>query len=105
VIYTLTAFQFGFFPATAFPIGAEELDRAVLLAETELSGVPTPFVTPEDILLAKLHWFQAGSGISEMQWRDIQGLVRSRRASLDQQYLEQGAQKLGVSELLQRAIR
>jgi hypothetical protein len=39
--------------ARAFPIGAEELDRPISLADTWLSKAPVKFVTPEDILLAK----------------------------------------------------
>jgi hypothetical protein len=40
VIYMPMAFKFDFFPASPFPLGA-------------------PFVTPEDILLPKPHWFRS----------------------------------------------
>ena len=83
-----TAFKFDFFPALAFPLGAEELDRAVFLEGSGLSESRTPFVTPEDIVLAKIYWFQAGGEVSTVQWRDITGIVRARRDSLDGRYLE-----------------
>jgi hypothetical protein len=105
VIYMPIAFKFDFFPADAFPLGSEELDRAVFLTGTGLSEAPAPFVTPEDILLAKLHWFRAGAEVSEVQWRDIQGIVRGCRATLDQRYLERGAEKLGLVDLLERTMR
>ena len=105
VIYMPMAFKFDFFPARAFPLGIDELDRAVLLTHSGLSEAPLPFVTPEDILLAKLHWFRAGGGVSEMQWRDILGIVRSRGATLDPKYLEQSAAKLDLLALLERALR
>ncbi len=89
VIYMPTAFKFDFFPAAAFRLGIEELDRAILLADTGLSEHPAPFVTAEDILLAKLDWFRAGGEVSEVQ-RDIQGIVRSRGKALDLDYLEMG---------------
>ncbi len=104
VIYMPMAFKFDFFPAGAFPIGMQELDRAVFLAVTGISESPTPFVTPEDILLAKLHWFKAGGEISEVQWRDIRGIVRACGASLDGRYLEQSAAKLGIVALLKKAL-
>jgi hypothetical protein len=103
VIYMPMAFKFDFFPAAAFPLGTEELDRAVLLDDNGLSEGPAPFVTPEDILLAKLHWYRLGGEASEVQWRDIQGIVRARGAILDRTYLEQGASRLGVSGLLAKA--
>ena len=104
VIYMPMAFKFDFFPAGAFPLGLQELDRAVFLEGSGLSQAPAPFVTPEDILLAKLHWFKAGGGISEVQWRDIRGIVRGSGASLDRGYLEQSAAKLGIAALLDRAL-
>ena len=105
VIYIPMAFKFDFFPAGAFPLGMEELDRAILLPDSGPSESPAPFVTPEDILLAKLHWYRAGGEVSEVQWRDIQGLVRATGPTLDRRYLEQGAGKLGIPELLERAMR
>ncbi len=104
VIYMPMAFKFDFFPARAFPLGIQELDRAVFLADTGLSDDPAPFVTPEDILLAKLHWFSAGGEISEVQWRDIRGIVRACGSSLDRGYLEPSAAKLGITALLDKAL-
>ncbi len=104
VIYMPMAFKFDFFSAAAFPLGTEELDRAVLLADNGLSESPAPFVTPEDILLAKLHWYRLGGEASEVQWRDIQGVVRGCRTALDGNYLEHGAARLGVSGLLAKAL-
>ena len=71
---------------------------------TGLSELPTPFVTPEDILLAKLHWFRAGGEVSEVQWRDIEGIVHNCSAMLDRDYLERSAAKLEVGILLRRAL-
>ena len=98
------AWKFDFFPASAFPLGAQELDRAVFLAGSGLSEAATPFVTAEDILLAKLHWFKIGGEVSEVQWRDIQGILRSCGSTLDHEYLEQSASKLGIMALLEKAL-
>jgi len=103
VIYIPALFKFDLFPADAFPLGAQELDRAILL-DSGLSNRPAPFVTPEDILLSKLHWYKAAGGVSEIQWRDIEGIVRARGGSLDRAYLERGASELDVRDLLDRAL-
>lgn len=104
VIYMPMAFKFDFFPASAFAIGKDELDRAVRLHGSGLSEAAVPFVTAEDILLAKLHWFRSGGEMSEVQWRDIEGIVRGCGATLDRGYLERGAVKVGVIDLLERAL-
>ncbi|HEU5021789.1 MAG TPA: hypothetical protein VFT60_07850 [Bryobacteraceae bacterium] len=52
------AFKFDLFPSVAYPLGAEELERSISLTNTELSSGAAPFVKPEDILLAKLHWYR-----------------------------------------------
>lgn len=99
-VWRSCSFKFDFFPARAFPLGIAELDRAVFLDGSGLSESTAPFVTPEDILLARLHWFRMGGEVSEMQWRDVQGIVRGRGG----EYLEEGARKLGILPLLARAL-
>lgn len=83
---------------------AEELDRAIYLSDTGLTKAPTPFVTPEDILLAKLSWFRSGGETSEVQWRDIRSVIRSCGYTLDRHYLHNAAIKLGVGDLLNKAL-
>jgi hypothetical protein len=104
VIYIPMAFKFDFFPAAAFTLGMEELDRAIYLSDTGLSRVPAPFVTPEDILLAKLYWFRSGNQVSEVQWRDIVGILRACASTLDRGYLNQGAARVEFSDLLDKAF-
>jgi hypothetical protein len=42
--------------------------------------------------------------VSEVQWRDIKGVVRACATTFDQNYLEQSAVKLGVCDLLNKAL-
>jgi hypothetical protein len=104
VIHAPTMLKFDLFPANAFTIGNEELDRAILVENSGLSKAPAWFVTPEDILLAKLHWFKLGGEVSEVQWRDIMGVVRSCAATLDREYLKRAALKLDLNSLLERSL-
>jgi hypothetical protein len=103
VIYMPAALKFDLFPARAYPMGLVELERAIQLGCPGLSLEPVPIVTPEDIVLAKLHWYKSGGGTSERQWRDIVGIVRA--VGLDTVYLQKGAGMLGVTALLEKVLR
>ena len=61
--------------------------------------------SPEDILLQKLHWFRLGGGTSERQWRDVVAIVLVQGSRLDRDYLSSVAERIGVTQLLQRAYR
>ncbi len=60
--------------------------------------------TAEDTVLAKLRWYSAGNETSSTQWRDVLGIMAVQRDSLDVPYLRAWAERLGVSDLLNRAI-
>ena len=63
------------------------------------------FYTPEDILLQKLRWYRMGNESSDRQWRDVVGIILVQSDRLDVAYLEHTAETLGLSDLLQRALR
>lgn len=63
---------------------------------------PLPVATTEDILLAKLRWYRLGGEESEVQRRDIRGLIALNGESLDGAYLERWARALDVADLLVR---
>ena len=58
----------------------------------------------EDTVLAKLAWYRRGGEVSEMQWRDVQGIIELRGNELDCDYLYRWAAALGISDLLERAL-
>jgi hypothetical protein len=58
---------------------------------------------PEDILLQKRRWFK-NREVSDRQWRDILGIVKTQAHSLDRVYLSQYAPALDVEQLLARAL-
>jgi hypothetical protein len=69
-------------------------------------GILTGYVTsPEDTILAKLEWYRMGGEVSDRQWRDILGVLKTRAGELDLEYLRQWAADLHVSDLLGRALK
>jgi hypothetical protein len=62
------------------------------------------FSSAEDIVLHKLLWYAEGGGVSDRHWYDLQGVLRLQVKTLDRDYLRLWADRLGVTELLQRAV-
>jgi len=60
--------------------------------------------TAEDTVLAKLRWFRSGNESSKNQWNDVLGIIAVVRDELDMDYMRSWAERLGVSDLLQRAF-
>lgn len=55
--------------------------------------------------LSKLEWYRMGGEVSDRQWRDILGILKTRTGDLDVEYLRKWAAELHVSDLLERALQ
>jgi hypothetical protein len=75
----------------AEPVGAETEQQVWVLSA-------------EDVILAKLDWFRLGGEVSERQWRDVLGIVKTQQNDLDRAYLRRWARSLQVLDLLERAL-
>ncbi len=104
VIYMPTAFKIDIFPATD-DFHHTQLERSTP-AMFDFFGeqLTCRVVSSEDIVLAKLRWFNESGRSSEQQWRDVSAVLTASSSPLDRDYLDQWAQKLGLSELLEKAI-
>ena len=71
-------------------------DRVALNALRELRGF--------DTVLRKLEWYRLGREVSDRQWNDILGVIRTQGDRLDFDYLRHWASELGVADLLERAL-
>lgn len=60
--------------------------------------------SPEDIVLRKLQWYRMGGEVSDRQWADVEGIVRTQGEALDREYLRRWARELKVDDLLERAL-
>ncbi|MEW5983458.1 MAG: hypothetical protein AB1806_13980 [Acidobacteriota bacterium] len=102
LIHQATQLKVDLFVAGGTPLDARQLARRLAV---DLGDGRYLFIhPPEDILLQKLRWYRRGGETSDRQWRDIVGIVRVQGSKLDREYLKEGAEILGVADLLARAL-
>jgi hypothetical protein len=103
VIHLATMFKVDIFVPQDTPFARENMARRVALEVSEI-GRTLYVCAPEDIVLHKLLWYAAGSGVSDRQWYDLQGVLRLQAHGLDLAYLRHWASALGVGALLHQAL-
>jgi hypothetical protein len=103
VIHLATMFKVDIFVPQDTPFARENMRRRIALEVPEI-GRTLYVCAPEDIVLHKLLWYAAGSGVSDRQWYDLQGVLRLQAHGLDLAYLRHWAVGLGIGALLQRAL-
>ena len=91
-----------------FVLGTEPFDREELSRSRAVRLPSAPDRTlrvksPEDTILRKLQWFRLGGEVSDRQWGDVLGVLQSQVRTLDFDYLERWAKRLGLDDLLERA--
>ena len=105
IIHRETMFKVDVFIPLPRPFLLSQLIRSqkqTFLFETEVSA---KFASPEDTILAKLEWYRLGGEVSERQWRDILGILKTRAGVLDLNYLRKWADELEINNLLERALK
>ncbi len=103
IIYLPFTQKVDVFPATE-EFHRSQLERATKVAIPFLGdSAEYPVASAEDILLAKLQWYRMGGEVSERQWSDIAGIL-AVAVDLDATYLRTWAPRLGVEDLLDRAV-
>lgn len=83
IIHRETMFKVDVFVPWPRPFLQSQLARAqkqTFVFETEISA---KFASPENTILAKLEWYRIGGEVSERQWRDILGVLKTRANALD----------------------
>jgi len=93
-----------------FVLGESPLDRHQLEHRQRIlvSEDPPRYLwvsSPASQVLRKLEWYQAGGSVSERQWRDVVGILRAQRSTLDLADLTHTAQTVGLGEILDTALR
>jgi hypothetical protein len=103
VIHLASMFKIDVFVPEDTPFARANMHRRIALELPEV-GRTLYFCSPEDIVLYKLLGYRAGSGVSDRQWYDLQGVLRLQAQDLDLAYLQHWAAELGVVGLLDRAL-
>jgi hypothetical protein len=105
IIHRETMFKVDVFIPRPRPFLQSQLARAQKQTFLFESEVGAKFASPEDTILAKLERYRLGGEVSERQWRDILGVLKTRSGTLDLGYLRKWANELKVSDLLERALK
>lgn len=71
----------------------------------ELTNYFFDIVSPEDVILLKLQWYESAGRTSERQWSDVLGVLAVQAESLDMAYLKSSSKKLGIDGLLEKAVK
>ncbi len=105
IIHRETMFKVDVFIPRPRPFLESQLARAqkqIFNFETEISA---KFASPEDTILSKLEWYRMGGEVSERQWRDSLGILKTRAGELDLDYLRKWARELKIADLCERALK
>jgi len=104
IIHRDTMFKVDVFIPRPRPFLQSQLARARRQTFTLGTEVSAIFASPEDTILSKLEWYRMGGEVSERQWRDILGVLKTKAGDIDLEYLRHWARELKVSGLLERAL-
>jgi hypothetical protein len=105
IIHRETMFKVDVFIPSPRPFLQSQLARAQRQTFTFEKEVSAKFASPEDTILSKLEWYRMGGEVSERQWRDILGVLKTRAGELDLVYLRKWAIEIKVADLLERALQ
>lgn len=103
-IHLASGFKVDFFVKGDSDFDEAELDRSDLCQITDDPPRSVYVKTAEDTVLRKLQRYTAGGGVSDRQWRDVLGVIMTGGENIDRDYLRGWADRLGLSEALNRAL-
>ena len=102
VLHLHTAFKIDVFVQKDRAFDREVLARRVKAPVFGESEGEFGVITAEDSILLKLEWYRLGGGVSDRQWNDVIGVMKTQGDRLDSAYLDQWAGEIGVRDLLDR---
>ncbi len=104
IIHISTGFKLDFFVRKDRPLDLSAMSRAVSTAIPAVPGLTVRVLTAKDLVLYKLECYRLGNQVSNQQWTDVLGILRTQAATLDRDYLRQFAGGLQLLDLLDAAL-
>lgn len=104
LIHLETAYKVDVFIPKQRAFDQMQLDRRVASLITTDPDKAIYVTSPEDIVLSKLEWYRLGGEVSERQWRDVLGVLKTKAQELDLEYLRRWAKTLKVGDLLEKVM-
>ena len=105
IIHRDSMFKVDVFIPRPRPFNQSQVARAQRHTFSLGSEMSANFASPEDVILSKLEWYRLGGEVSDRQWRDILGVLKTRAGEIDLEYLRKWAVDLQVTDLLERAVQ
>jgi hypothetical protein len=103
IVHLESTFKVDFFVLRQGSFDQESFSRRRLRRIDPHQDVEMFVQSAEDTVLAKLDWYRLGGGVSEIQWRDVVGVLKAQGDRLDLSYVNRWARELGLLDLLERA--
>jgi hypothetical protein len=104
ILHLATMFKVDVFVAGADDLLAAELARKQRVQVLEEPRADVFVASPEDMVLQKLIWYRDGGGVSDRQWGDVVGVIKTQGERLDMAYLRLWATRKGIADLLDRVL-
>jgi len=104
VIHLDSAYKVDIFVAGPDTLDREQLRRRELVVIAADPDARAFVTAAENVVLRKLDWFRKGGGVSDLQWRDVLGVLKVQGPALDVAYLRDIARQVGLETLLDQAM-
>jgi hypothetical protein len=103
LINTFTGLKVDVFVVGEGLLDRRQLERRCLMLVRREPRAELWVTSVEDQILRKISWYRDGGEVSDRQWRDIVGLLRTQQTILDFDDLRNAAIELELEDLLRRA--
>lgn len=104
-IHLLSSEKVDFFVLPNDDFSRSKFNRRQLYTIADDPKIDIYIYSPEDIVLQKLSWYKLSSMQSQKQWRDVLGVLKLQSSHLDLAYLQQWAEFLKLTPLLNQALQ